>query len=91
METNVAKPALEHEAVTRQKLVADLKVGDGCTDRLDLSGQLHAEDLLLRSAQADEVANEERLRGSAGTNHSFRQTSRCWKSAVSSPVLFALW
>src|SRR5436309_6734845 len=26
METNVAKPALEHEAVTRQKLVADLKV-----------------------------------------------------------------
>ena len=39
-----------------EDLVADLELRDGCADRLDLSGQLHAEDPPLRSAEAGEEA-----------------------------------
>ena len=42
--------------------VADLELGDGGADRLDLAGQLDAEDPPLRPAQTGEEAREERMR-----------------------------
>ena len=41
--------------------VADLELGDGRADRLDLAGQLQPEDLLLRPEQAGEEAADEDL------------------------------
>src|ERR1700730_5778834 len=42
-------------------MVTNGKLGDRCPDRFDLSGQLGAKDPLLRPADAEEQANEERL------------------------------
>ena len=44
-----------------EDLVADLELADGRADRLDHSGQLHAEDPPLRSAETGEEAREERV------------------------------
>jgi len=49
------------EAVDAKDVLADLELGDGCADYLDLSSQLHAADLPLRSAEAGEEAGDERL------------------------------
>ena len=42
-----------------EHLVPDLELGDGCADRLDLAGQLHPEDLPLRTAETGEEAADE--------------------------------
>jgi len=52
--------------------VADIELGDGCADCLDLVGELGAEDPPLRSAEAGEEAREERLGcASAGPTRRF--------------------
>jgi hypothetical protein len=47
--------------VDAEDAVTDLELGDGCAGCLDLSGQLHPEDLPLRSAEASEEPGDERL------------------------------
>ncbi len=46
--------------IDAEDMVADLELGDFCADCLDLSSQLHAGDLPLRSAEAGEEAGDER-------------------------------
>ena len=42
-----------------EDLVADLELADSCADRLDLAGQLAADDLPLRSEETGEEAADE--------------------------------
>ena len=56
--------------VTPKTLVTDLELVDPGTGRLDLAGELHAEDPPLRPAQAGEVADEEGLRRCANRSPS---------------------
>ena len=56
--------------VHAEDVVTDGELCDGRADGFDLSGELHAEDLPLRSAQADEEADEERARGCASRSRS---------------------
>ncbi len=44
-----------------EDLVSHVELADGCTDRLDDAGQLHAADPVLRPAKAREEAREERV------------------------------
>ncbi len=54
--------ACRAEALDAEDVVADLELGDGGADGLDLAGELDAEDPVLRPAKAGEEAGEERLR-----------------------------
>jgi hypothetical protein len=49
------------EARDCEDVVTDLELGDGCADRVDLSGQLHTEDVPLRSTEAGEEAGDEQI------------------------------
>ena len=74
MQTN---SACAPKPVDAEDVVTDLELGDGCADRLDLAGQLDAEDPPLRSAQAGEEAGEERL-GAAHSRSRVRLTVVAW-------------
>src|SRR5437016_11645889 len=50
------------EAGDAEDTITDLELLDPRARSLDLSGQLHSEDLPLRSPETDEAADEERLR-----------------------------